>query len=339
MDSHKIETLKNFLSRSYSETDLKNLFYWFNSRKGHSEISRILDKNWEAFDFDGNIAVDSEKILANIKNEIRHRKNRGLKNNFKHFLPYAAVFAAILGLVFFLATYTGSFFRSQNQANSMASVITENGQRSKVILPDSSVVWLNSGSQLSYNSSSFSKNRKVVLNGQAFFQVAKNSQKPFSVESGDLSIRVLGTRFDVEFYPETGKISVALESGKVQLAHRRIESFNYALSPGELAEFDMAANKISISKPDINKYTSWKDGVLLFKNDPMGRVFEKLEKWYNIEIVVEDAEVYKSIFTGTIRNENYEQIFRLIEYSCPVKCRVINSPDPGRIPVIEISGK
>ncbi len=162
---------------------------------------------------------------------------------------------------------------------------------------------------------------------------------PLVVHCNDLKVKVLGTKFDVQAYPETRHVRIVLESGSVRLLREGIETFNYNLVPGELAEVDTEKNKIVIQKTDVEKYTSWRNGVLIFKNDPMKLVIEKLERWYNIKIEVADPEVYRSIFTGKIRNENFEQILRLIEYSCPVKCEIKDTNEAGTVPRILLSKK
>jgi len=177
------------------------------------------------------------------------------------------------------------------------------------------------------------------LNGEAFFKVAHNEKLPFDVHCNDVVVSVLGTEFDVNAYPETGKVCVALESGKVALSHSRIESVNYTLKPGQMAAYDLTQNTIHVDEFDVSQYASWKDGLLVFKNEPIKTVFEKLERWYNIDIEVTDETVYESIFTGTIQNESYEQIFRLIEYSCPVKCQINHNSDSASLPKVIISKK
>lgn len=331
------ETIKRFFTQSYSENDLKKLFLWLNSEKGHSEINDSFDNNWNTFQYDNNIDIDSEKIILNINKRIKNSKPSQIKLNLRRLLPYAAMLVMVIGFVVFQRVNNKKNQVEPYLTNKYTSVIVENGQRSKVVLPDSTIVWLNSGTTLSY-SDNFSQNkRNVILNGQAFFQVAHDKNNPFSVQCNDLIISVLGTKFDVDAYPETGKVSVVLESGKVKLSHKQISTFNYLMTPGELADYDIVENKINISHPDISRYTSWKDGALIFKNDPMKLVIEKLERWYNVDIHVKDQEVYNSIFTGTIRNESYEQIFRLIEFSCPVNCHIINNSGSVLIPQIIIS--
>jgi ferric-dicitrate binding protein FerR (iron transport regulator) len=335
------ETIKRFFANSASEDDLKNLFLRLNSKKGHDEINQSLNKNWNSFKAESNIYIDSEKILRNIRNGIRRKKSLELKQNFTRLLPYAAMLVMLLGFTFYFFSYKKNVHTPEELVvnNRVTSVITQNGQRSKVVLPDSSIVWLNSGTTLSYRDNFSENKREVMLDGQAFFQVARNENSPFTVQSKNIVVSVLGTTFDVNAYPETGKVSVVLESGKVELLHREIASFNYSMEPGELAAYNLADNTMHISTTDVAKYSSWKEGLLIFRNEPIKTVFEKLERWYNVDIEVADEKVYESIFTGTIQNESYEQIFRLIKFSCPVKCSINHNSDSELIPKIIITKK
>jgi ferric-dicitrate binding protein FerR (iron transport regulator) len=151
------------------------------------------------------------------------------------------------------------------------------------------------------------------------------------VQCNEIKVEVLGTTFDVSNYPENRNISVVLESGSVKLNDSKQA---YMLKPGEKADYNVNAKSIDIDEVDIQKYTSWKDGRLIFRNDPMEIVIKELARWYNIEIEVKDPEVYNSIFTGSVSNEDYSRIFELIEYTCPVHCEIINNINPDNIPKI-----
>ena len=333
MSQRKIEIIRKFFSKSYSDDDLQKLFLWFNSEKGHNEIADVMDTKWRFFKREDVLPdMDSVKMLTNIKNGIRRNRTIQFKSNFKRILPYAAVVAVIIGFsVFFFLNNK----HSKSYSDFYTSVITENGQRSKVVLPDSSIVWLNSGTTLSYNYS-LDDERSVILSGQGFFQVTRNESKPFVVQCGEISVKVLGTKFDVNAYPVNDKISVVLESGSVELKHSQC-LLDYVLKPGEKADYDIDERSVKVNEADIKKFTSWKDGKLIFKNDPMKLVIEELERWYNIRVEVKDQEVYNSIFTGTVINEGYLQIFKLIEYSCPVHCEIVNNLNPEEIPRIVIT--
>lgn len=330
-----IATIRKFFSHSYEEKDVENLFFWFNSEKGRDEISRSLDNGWDSFDYEpAQVEIDSDKLLRNIRIGIQKQKNKHRRIKLMKRLPYAAVLFVLITLTIVINSYNRRLFQADK--NEYTLVITENGQRSKVVLPDSSIVWLNSGTTLSYNYNS-GNSRLVKLKGQGFFEITRDESRPFVVQSGDLQVEVLGTRFDVNAYPGNEEISVVLESGSVLLSHSQL-SLDCVLEPGEQADYDVASNKVSVHQADIEKLTSWKDGKLIFKNDPMKLVFEKLERWYNIDIEVLDEEVYSSIFTGTvINNEDYSQIFKLIEFSCPLQCRVVNGVNAGEIPKVIIT--
>ncbi len=336
MKSNKKHIIQSFFSKSNTKEELKSLFYWMNSGKGNSELENELDEGWNGFENTADLNIDSEKIFKNIQKGIRQQKSDARIKIVKKFLPYAAILIILIGIKFYF-----SEFKSVTEFNSLqsynTSVITEEGQRSKVILPDSSIVWLNSSTTLSYHEDALKKERRVHLSGEAFFQVSRNENKPFYVQNEQLIVKVLGTEFDVEAYPESGEINVVLESGSVQLNHEKNESFNYQLKPGEIAKFDLTKSSLNIAKIDVAKFSSWKNGMLIFQNDPMKEVIEKLERWYNIEVEIRDEEVYKSIFTGTITNEGYEQIFRLIDFTCPVNCEIINKTKSDEKPKIIIT--
>ena len=335
MDSNKIKTIQRFTSGSASENDLKNLFYWLNSKKGNSEIHQSLDEYWNLLAEGDRLPVDSDKILTNIRNGIKY--NRPIRLIAKKLLPYAAILIILLSLGGILVKY----FNNQSITNdrTFTSVIVDNGQRSKVILPDSSVVWLNSGTTLSYSSDFAQGSREIYLNGQAFFDITRNERVPLFVHCNDLLVKVLGTKFDVSAYSENNRIRVVLESGSVQLTSERVKNCTYQLKPGEMADYDREKNKMITGKADLEKFTSWRNGILIFRNDPLKLIIEKLERWYNIEIEIADPAVYSSIFTGTIRNESYEQILKLIEYSCSVSFRINDDNTSGSIPHFKVTKK
>ncbi len=239
----------------------------------------------------------------------------------------------IAAVFFFLVGFSGIlFYINQHRLDTYTTVSTNNGQYSKILLPDSSVVWLSSGTKLSYNTNFAIGNRDVRLSGQAFFQVARNEKIPFTVKCKELKVKVVGTKFDVSAYPDDANIDVVLKSGSVELLMDDDKTFKQMLKPGEMAEFNLERKKMSISK-DVNyKLTSWKDGILIFKDDPMDEVLKKLERWYNINIEVNNGDINHLVFNATIVNENIEEIFDLIKYSCGINYKIIPSNNP-EVPV------
>ncbi len=206
------------------------------------------------------------------------------------------------------------------------SVVADNGQISRVILPDSSVVWLNSGTKLSYDNNYSYQNRNLELTGQAFLQVKKDPDLPLVVTSGNLKIKVLGTRFDVNAYPDEELIKVTLESGRVELANSIDKSFNYQLVPGQMAEFNSRTNEVEVKHVDVQDYTCWKDGELIFTDASMREVIKRLERKFDLKIEVTSPNVYNSVFNARFKNEDLKEILDYIQYSCLVTYQLI----PGR---------
>jgi ferric-dicitrate binding protein FerR (iron transport regulator) len=241
---------------------------------------------------------------------------------FPSLLKYAAVFIFAIGIsslfFYFYAERSGDFTETQ-----FNTVIAGNGQISKVILPDSSVVWLNSGTQIRYRNDFSVSNREINLTGQAFFQVTKNEKIPLKVYCSDIEVKVLGTKFDVSAYPEDKNVRVFLESGKVEIRNSKATSSPYNLNPGEMAEYNKQSGNMSRSKPDPGKFISWKEGILVFRDDPMEEVIPKLQRRYNIEIDVASPAIYQSVFTATLKNETLEEVFKSISFACSVHYQII----------------
>ena len=260
-----------------------------------------------------------EQLYLNFQQKLSSRKPLF---NPDRFLKYAAVFILALSISCLYFYFQNDSKPPQTVNLFNTAVVAENGQRSKVILPDSSLVWLNSGTKLTYNSNFGHTNRDIKLTAQALFQVTKNTKLPFIVTCKELKVKVLGTRFDVDGYSNEENIRVALQAGKVELLHSKNEAFRYQLIPGQMAQFNNYSEKVIIHEVNMERVTAWTDGILYFNDSPMKDVLIKLERKYNIDIEVKNPKIYKSVFTATIKNETLDEIFRSIDYSCSVSCRI-----------------
>jgi len=323
-----------FLTNSESPKEKEVLDRWINEQSGNKELLNSINSNKELIkEYEIMDSFNRKAALERFKEKILlQSKTRALDR----WRVAASIFVlvGIIGILYFLS---GNFSRVSENPNLYTSFYTENGQRSKVVLPDSSTVWLNSGTTLSYPTDFSDQNRKVVLAGQAFFQVTHKNNDPFLVQTNGLVVKVLGTKFDVTAYPEEDEIAVVLESGKVELTRQNLKSFSYLMRPGEKAALSLSNNKMEISSVDASVYSSWKDGKLIFRNSPMGNVVKSLRRWYNIDIEITDPKVYSSIYTGTIKNESYDEIFRLIEIASHVDCRIDHHYGKDAKPLITIS--
>lgn len=191
-----------------------------------------------------------------------------------------------------------------------------NGVRSRVVLPDSSVIWLNCGSELLVADNFEDGNREVSLHGEGYFDVYSDPSNPFYVRTPDgPTIKVTGTVFNLSCYSPDEEVKLTLLEGSVEVMTDKEDVFT--LEEG---------SKITVRKesayadttPDIDGDTAWKDGILHFDNTPMKEVLESLERWYGVHITVRDNSIYRNSFTADFRSESIHQVLELLSFTCDV---------------------
>jgi hypothetical protein len=213
--------------------------------------------------------------------------------------------------------------KSGSQEESMNKVIVSYGKKSMIVLSDGTKVWLNAGSQLTYPAVFLNKDRKVTLIGEAFFDVAKNPQRPFIVSASDLSVHVLGTRFDISAYPEDKVIQTVLEEGKVNLKYSGNGIFNrenvVEMNPNQMVVYDKSLGEASSEMVDVSKYVSWKDGMLEFDKVDLGRALMPVERFYNVKIHLSEPEIGTYKLSGKLDlKDEPEEVLNVIKLTVPI---------------------
>lgn len=243
----------------------------------------------------------------------------------KRWIYWALQSAAVVALsVIFSGIYT---YLDRNQSASMLHPVYQEvkaayGTQARVELADGTSVSLNSGSKLRFPQSfDHQQQRRVILEGEGFFTVTKNEMLPFVVETNQLDIQVLGTTFNVDAYPDNQSVLIALVEGKVKLQNNTGKENKdlMDLLPNEVATLNRAERTlIKTSGADLYKYTAWVNGRIVFFGDPIQTVVKKLEKWYNVEIVISDQRLEKYEFTGTFIDESLEQVLSILSLTSPM---------------------
>lgn len=180
------------------------------------------------------------------------------------------------------------------------------GNRTELILPDGSKVKLNSVSELSYDCNDRSR-RVVRLSGEAYFDVAKDADRPFIVEIGDMNIEVHGTSFNVNAY-NLQRVETALVSGSVTITGEALKGRSYKLRPGEKAVFNANNGAISISDSDMALATGWTRGRLVFEDEPLAEVIKRIERWYGVDIELKRSGVSGDLLTGAFHREDITDV-------------------------------
>ncbi|MBP7508474.1 MAG: DUF4974 domain-containing protein [Prolixibacteraceae bacterium] len=276
-------------------------------------------------------AIDKEKARNIISKGVRPLVSS------KKWISVAIRIAAVFVLAIILSGIYNYFKNSNdetvNNQDSSSAVYQEikasYGTQAKVELADGTTVYLNSGSKLKFPLSfKNKKERRVTLDGEGFFNVTENKRQAFIVQTGKLDIRVLGTSFNVDAYSDNRLLNVALVEGSVALqkpGSKKDENI-MELTPNQVATLNIADNKIyKTNVSDMYKYTAWVKGRIVFFGDPIQTIVKKLEKWYNVDIVISDKKLENYRFTGTFIDEPLEQVLSILSLTSPMSYVVQHS--------------
>lgn len=205
-------------------------------------------------------------------------------------------------------------------------IVSGKGIRKKVVLPDGTLVWLNAGSKLSYDTGfNQQKIRQVFLTGEAFFDVAHRKSQPFIVHTEKISVKVLGTAFNIQAYPGENKSEATLIRGSIELSVNDQSGQKVILNPSEKFAFStekktMVINHVEPVKIGNDEYieeTSWKDNQLVFQNETLEDLKPKLERWFNIEISIRSEQPKHYRFTGVFKNETINEALEAMQLIKP----------------------
>lgn len=198
---------------------------------------------------------------------------------------------------------------TQPQQTDRLELHTPNGGTYQITLSDGSQVWLNAGSTLKYPNQFSADTREVELEGEGYFLVTREVNRPFTVHSGDHQIRVLGTAFNINAYPDQNELVTTLVEGSVDVIDPDLAS--HILKPGQQAIFD--GEQIKVAQVDVSYYTSWKDGRFIFNREELSVVLKQIERWYDVDFVsrinIEDVRLW-----GTLSREvMLSEILKVLE--------------------------
>ena len=321
------ELLASYFSGILTESEEKELEDWKEASEENLAIFKNAEKVWKSINLLQEMrGYNVSKALLNVHSKTELSSGRYQKG----FLFYWQRIAAILLLPLLISGIVYFMQAKHTSSNTVVwqTIFTPPGVKSHVKLPDGTFVWLNSGTSLNYPSSFSDGTRNVKLLGEAFFDVAKDEKHPFIVDLGKINIEVVGTKFNAINYEQEGQTEVVLTSGKVKLFenHKNRSRLVSEMVPGQQAIYIKEENTISLKDVDTGKYTSWIDGKLIFRDDPMDDVVRKLNRWFNVQIEISDPDIGSYIYTATFQNKTIEQILSLIKRTSPVEYTII----PGK---------
>lgn len=334
------------------------------SPEENMQLLQILDKNSVELDMLAQTiwdqssreeeSLDKTSILKSVHQKLNFETHsspaltHSKTNVIKLVLRYAAIFLIGFGLAW--------LFFARNSAGIKPSadfykVTVAYGSKSTIELPDGSTVTLNSGSTLKYPSVFAAENRTVILDGEAFFDVKKNPSKPFLVKTKDITVKVLGTTFNVKSYPDDNLTEATLVTGKVEIIRNNDNSDlsksqnTLVLAPNQKAVFYRESDELAlkVEEPKVEtiereaplelkvlvqkeikteNVISWKNNILVFNSEPFGDIIKKLERWYNVEVTLKYTKLSPVVFSGKFDKESVQEVLHALSLIEPFKYEI-----------------
>ena len=320
------ELLPGYLSDDLSDKDRSMVDEWRKESPENEALYHESLKAWETIP----LLHEMEKFnsFAALK-KVSTRLSQPYSSKWRTNIQRAAAILLLPLLVYsgYLTIRNLSLKRLPEEYVMMQTVTSRQGMVTKFSLADGTQVWLNSGSELQFPIRFIGDRREVKLRGEGYFKVAKNEKQPFRVNAKELKIDVSGTSFNVVSYDDDTQSEVTLVEGKVMLSGEKgmVKKEYGTIHPGQRAVFNEKTLEVTTNEVEVDKYISWRDGNLIFRDDPMEDVIRRLSRWFNVEIVVNDPEIKSYIYTATFRNENLEQVLKLLKMSAPINYRIMES--------------
>ena len=350
----KNKNIKNLLDKYiHGKLDREELDFLYQSVNHHLHDKEILAWYYRYWDESESKSgkIRSSEVWDQISEKIglpgisvfslnQKQKNKKTWKILMHItIKYAATL--VLGFILALLFLKREVSLTQDLVIRLNQVSIPLGSKSKIVLADGSQVWLNSGSTLKYPTSFTGKEREIYLSGEAFFDITRKEDKPFIVKTSEINIRVLGTKFNVKSYPEENTVEATVISGIIEIETHSVNSNqkqHLKLESNQQARFAKASSKLDIliesekpqrikpkpvgrimvaEKINTEAIIAWKEEKLVFVKERFEDILIKLERWYDVEIILEDDRLRDYTYTGTFQNESLEQALDALKLATP----------------------
>ncbi len=317
----KKERIRRFTADKFSFNDYLSVRTGFQKEEFEGDLVNHMMDDWNLTE-----PSDAQKIqLEQLLEKLHQRIECGSQPTVNKIHLIYQMFSRVAAILLIPALITISVLayitvNAPENEDSWAEIHSPLGSRTKFKLPDGSIGWLNSGSMIKYPIN-FKKDRKVEVSGEAWFDVVHLNASAFRVITPYFNVKVVGTQFNVIAYENESTAEVILERGKVLLLDK-VDHVEGELEPDQQLVFNKLTKELVKSHIDSKNYTSWKDGILVFKNVPMSEIAKRLERKYNTEIILHGDSLKSSIFRATFLDENIDEICKMLSTVAPIKYKI-----------------
>jgi transmembrane sensor len=308
------ELIVKYLTDGLKEADKRELKIWLQHKENRQVFEHMI-ANWKINQ------SDIEKSRDRVYTKLVGMRPRHVKKQitFSFFMKAAAVLLIIFASVFLFVSVPDT-----PEGETSLPIVTKiekhalMGQKLTLLLPDGSLVKLNSGSRLIAPEIFQGDIRKVFLEGEAFFAVAEDSSRPFVVETIEMDVQVLGTSFNVRSYPGEENVSVAVLTGKVMVSDRSDDAPDNQifLMPEEMLDYSVEEKRFFEKRQfDPGLVLGWKDQQLVFRDETIKNILTTLSRWYNVQFDIKSILDQEREFTASFNNPTLKEVMESISYS------------------------
>jgi transmembrane sensor len=307
------DLIVNYLSHQSSPNEEEEFQAWLSQTDENRRYFVEMQDLWNTLATQDKDAFDSEAAYHRFKARVsfQHQPEGKIHKHFPSPFYWAAavIMAFVLGGLSFLAINNEIIQHNTKQY----AIYVPYGAKTRVVLPDNSVVWLNAGSTLRYGQNFGQKSRQVALVGEGYFEIAHNPAMPFTVNANQASVKVLGTKFDVKAYPEDKQLDVTLLRGSIQLTTIYQPNKSLKLIPNQLAIVDKTHQNVTVENVDACEAAAWTKGKIVFDEELFGQIVRRLERDYNVTIDVKDTNLNYLRFYGDFSNaQSIQEILNIM---------------------------
>lgn len=319
------QVIKRYMEGKELKGDKDQIIDWFSDIRFEKDIRKKYRLYWDGLaEQTDKEECDGSKILGRIYHKMKNDefKNVPRGKGITRILNVISKVAAILfiPLVAYLWVLKGSDV-SIHAKTSYAEIYSPMGTRTMFSLPDGSTGWLNGGSYLKFPTEFKGKSREIFLKGEAYFDVLSDSKKPFIVNGEHTDVIAYGTSFNVQNYPEDPEIRITLVSGNIEIFERRNgKALNLAnLKPDQMYVYFPGTGLNRTETVDVKKVTAWKEGKLTFRDETFSEVVKKINRWYNVEIIIKNEALRSYSYQATFMDETLDEVLKLLQHSAPIR--------------------
>ncbi len=301
------QKFKAYIKNSCSEQEYEEVKQFVADKKNDLFIDGLLRETWKENLKETQDVEPDNHLLNRIHHEIALAEKSPKQAIRMYQLISGVAMVLVVGLLFGILLVKPSSNEILTQ-----TITTPYGGRTNFTLSDGTEVWLNAGSAITYPTQ-FADTRKVAIKGEAYFKVVHNSQ-PFIVESKYGYVEVMGTEFDVKAYDDEAFVTTLVNGSVV---YRSNNDKEVLLAPGY--QVTNSSEKLVTRKVETEIFTSWKDGKLIFREEPLENIVSRLERWYNVDIRLEGDNIRNLKYNGTIELESFSEVLELIKVTTPIE--------------------